>query len=228
MPETHRIPLFPLGVVLLPGMALPLHIFEERYKLMISECIEEDKPFGIVLFDGKQLYTVGCMARVTEVTKRYEDGRMDILTRGGQRFLAQKVFSEKPYMEAYVSFFEDADDSSDDELKRLFDSAMELLGELPGQDRLSEVMHLSAQNSPAQLSFSIAALEDFSASEKQRFLEMTSTAERIKKGVESLARILERARLTIEISGIIGGNGSPPERLLDLLSAQKPDEPQSG
>ena len=52
MEQTKRIPLFPLGVVLLPEMLLPLHIFEERYKLMISECIEEDKPFGIVLFDG--------------------------------------------------------------------------------------------------------------------------------------------------------------------------------
>ena len=223
MTKTDRIPLFPLGVVLLPQMALPLHIFEERYKLMISECIEEDKPFGIVFFDGEQLYTVGCMARVTEVTKRYDDGRMDIITRGEQRFLTQKVLSEKPYMEAYVNFFQDVDDDSADELQQLFDNAMDLLRKLPEQDQLSEVIHLTAQSSPLQLSFSIAALEDFTAREKQRFLEMTSTAERIKKGVQALARIVERARLTIEITSIIGGNGSPPKRLVELLSEENRD-----
>ena len=87
MTQTHKIPLFPLGLVMLPDMLLPLHIFEDRYKQMILECTGEDKPFGIVLFDGQSIRSVGCMARITKVIKRYDDGRMDIMTRGSQRFV---------------------------------------------------------------------------------------------------------------------------------------------
>jgi Lon protease-like protein len=102
-----RIPLFPLGLVLLPGMALPLHIFEERYKLMISECLAAETPFGIVFFDGHSIRSVGCMARVYRVLHRYEDGRMDILTRGERRFFIHEIIEEKPYMEAQAVFFDD-------------------------------------------------------------------------------------------------------------------------
>jgi Lon protease-like protein len=60
----ERIPLFPLGLVLLPGMVLPLHIFEERYKQMISECLATNRSFGIVWFDGQAIRTMGCTARI--------------------------------------------------------------------------------------------------------------------------------------------------------------------
>jgi Lon protease-like protein len=206
--------------VLLPGMALPLHIFEERYKLMISECIETDRPFGLVLFDGQSLHTVGCMARVTAVIERYDDGRMDIMTVGEQRFLIQKAINEKAYMEAYVSFFEDVEASSDDELRPLVENAMNLLVELSGSDQQNKEIDPAARSHPWQLSFAIPALESFTAKERQRFLEMTSTAKRLEKGVQALARIIERARLTDEIAAIIGGNGSPPKQLIDLLSSK--------
>jgi len=219
MTETHKIRLFPLGVVALPEMPLPLHIFEERYKLMISECIAKNEPFGIVLFDGQSLHTVGCTVRVTGVTKRYEDGRMDIMTQGGQRFVIQKVINEKPFMEAYVNFFEDVDDISLEEFQPLAESAGDLLSKLPEQDQPAEAIHLSARSNPLRWSFAIAALEGFTVAERQSFLEMTSTADRIKKGVRALARIVERSTLTDEIISIIGGNGSPPRRLIELLSS---------
>jgi len=221
MTETQRVPLFPLGVVLLPEISLPLHIFEVRYKLMISECVEKDEPFGIVLFDGQSLHSAGCTARVTEVTKRYEDGRMDIVTRGEQRFVIQKVITEKPFMEAYVSFFEDAGDISPEELQPSIENARDLLGQLPEKDRLTEAFDLAARSGPLQLSFAIAALEGFTVAERQRFLEMTSTSERIKKGVQALSRLVRRQRLTDEIHTIIGGNGSPPKRLIELISTDK-------
>ena len=223
MTETQTIPLFPLGVNVVPDMSLPLHIFEERYKLMISECIAQDKAFGIVLFDGQYLHTVGCMARITEVTKRYEDGRMDIMTRGRQRFIIQKVITEKPYMEAYVSFFEDADTTFRDDLKPLVEKARDLLKELSHLDQLTEDIYLPAQSTPLKLSFAIAALEGFTVDERQRFLEMTSTAERIKKGVEALSRLVQRSRLTNEIREIIGGNGNLPKQLIELLSPKIQD-----
>ena len=79
----------------------------------------------------------------------------------------------------------------------------------------------AAHSSPRQLSFAIAAHEGFTAKERQRFLEMTSTAERIKKGVRALSSLVERLRLTSEITAIIGGNGSPPKRLIELISTDK-------
>ena len=109
MTERVTIPLFPLGLVLLPDMRLPLHIFEERYKRMISECLAEDRPFGIVLFDGPSIRSVGCMARITEVMKRYDDGRMDIMTRGGERFVIQELIEDQDYMEARVFVFDDSE-----------------------------------------------------------------------------------------------------------------------
>jgi Lon protease-like protein len=223
MLETQTIPLFPLGVIILPDMSIPLHIFEERYKLMISECIERDKPFGIVLFEGQHLHTVGCMARVKEVTKRYEDGRMDIMTRGEQRFIIQKVISEKPYMEAYVIFFEDVDKTPPDDLQISLENARDLLKELSNLDQLPDGFSLLAQSNPLKFSFAIAALDGFTLAERQTFLEMTSTAERIKKGVRALARLVQRSRLTNEIKAIIGGNGNPPKPLIELLSPKIPD-----
>ena len=224
MTDTERIPLFPLGVVLLPGMPLPLHIFEERYKLMIYECIKADKAFGIVLFDGQSLHTVGCMARVTEVIERYEDGRMDIMTQGETRFIIQKVIDEKPYMEAYVDYFEDEDDNSPEELQLVIHSVRELISQLSEQDQTTEAIELAGLSDPMELSFAIPALDDFSLNERQKFLEMTSVGDRIKKGIKSLSRILERRSLTNEINSIIGGNGKPPRRLVEMLGSEKKDE----
>jgi len=221
--EIVTIPLFPLGVIILPDMDLPLHIFEERYKLMISECIAKDQPFGIVLYDGQHLRTVGCMARVTEVTKRYRDGRMDILTMGENRFVIQKVISEKPYFEAHVNFFEDVDNPRPEELQHVIDNIRKLLNELNELDQTPHYFDMMTQTSPVELSFAIASVEGFTVTERQSFLEMTSTAERIEKGARALSRLIQRTRLTIEIKGIIGGNGRPPKELIERLVPKDPN-----
>src|SRR5918911_3120210 len=79
-------PLFPLPVVLLPSEVVPLHIFEERYKTMIGECIDSGREFGIVWLADDGLKEVGCTARVAEVLERMDDGRMNILAQGGRPF----------------------------------------------------------------------------------------------------------------------------------------------
>ena len=213
-----RIPLFPLGLVLLPGMPLQLHIFEERYKLMMSECLSGDKPFGIVQFDGKAIHSVGCMARITEVLHRYEDGRMDIMTRGGQRFFVKELFEEKPYTEARVVFFDDEDVVEAADAADAMDAVRAMLKELEESGFLSDPIDAAALSDPKALSFAIAALEGFTHEERQRFVEMTSSMERLKKSVEALARIVERAQLTQQIEKIIGGNGHPPKSILGNLS----------
>ena len=106
MQLSTTIPLFPLGLVLLPQNPLPLHIFEERYKLMIGECLAENRDFGIVFFDAADIRTVGCTARILKVLKRYHDGRLDILTRGQNRFRIKELREEKAYLEARVTFFD--------------------------------------------------------------------------------------------------------------------------
>jgi Lon protease-like protein len=211
-----RIPLFPLGLVMLPGMLLPLHIFEERYKQMISDCLAENTPFGIVWFDGQTIHPVGCTARVIQVLHRYEDGRMDILTRGEKRFYTEGMAEEKPYMEADVLFIEDAESAPDAEA---FNRARTLLVKLQQAGHLTEEIDEPDLSDPRRLSFAVPAIEGFTHAERQRFLEMTSSAERLQKGVEVLTRIVERVQVTQQIQKIIGGNGHPPKDALQKLSA---------
>ena len=217
MTETRKIPLFPLGLVLLPDMLLPLHIFEDRYKQMISDCLAEDRPFGIVLFDGQSIRPVGCMARITEVMKRYDDGRMDIMTRGGERFVIQELIEDRAYMEAQVFFFEDGEETPQEDLADLIQSALDLLKEAVDIEAGFDPDGLGGQISPKQLSYAIAALEGFTPAERQGFLEMTSPSERLQKSVQALSRIVTRNRLTREIQQLIGGNGHPTKSILREL-----------
>ena len=216
--ELQTIPLFPLGVVIVPGMPLPLHIFEDRYKLMISECLAQNQPFGIVLFDGKYMRTVGCTARVVEVIKYYSDGRMDILTNGERRFVVQKVINEKSYLEAHVNYFDDIDKPNPDELQHSIEDIRDFLNELHEMDQSPLSFKSVSRLSPQELSFVIASLEGFTPAERQKFIEMTSTAERLDRGARALSKLVQRSRLTIEITGIIGGNGSPPQELVKRLA----------
>jgi Lon protease-like protein len=208
MQSRNTIPLFPLGLVLLPQMPLPLNIFEERYKLMIGECLEKNKEFGIVYFNGTDIQAIGCTASIQSVLKRYDDGRLDILTRGENRFEISEMYDHKPYMEAGVTFFDDKLEENTDACQELADNGMNLLKQfagfsgMQGEYGFTEIMDFKS------ISFLIAACEGFSYEEKQKFLEMSSTCERLEKSVGSLAKIIERTQITVEIQKIIGGNGN--------------------
>src|SRR5437762_6423846 len=100
------IPLFPLNVVLLPGADLPLHIFEPRYREMVKNCLDEKLEFGMLLSLPKGVARVGCTAEILDVVKRYEDGRMDILTAGRAPFRVVEVVTEDPLLEGHVDYLE--------------------------------------------------------------------------------------------------------------------------
>jgi Lon protease-like protein len=201
------IPLFPLGIVLLPQMRLPLHIFEERYKLMISQCLDEEKPFGIVHQTGKGIRRVGCTARIVEVLRRYEDGRMDIVTRGEQRFYIEAVDESLAYLQSSVIYFDDEFEASSEEEEALRTRVLDLLVRL---DRASgntrDYSALKAMDLKG-LSFAVPGSEGFTPDERQRFLEMTSARRRLEKGADALAGVIERIRINEEVKTIIGGNG---------------------
>jgi len=110
------LPLFPLNVVLFPQSQLHLHIFEDRYRTLISECITYDTVFGINLIHEQEIRTVGCTAALKEVVKRYDDGRMDIIVEGRRRYqLHNFVEAPHPYYSGRISWLEDiAEDVSED------------------------------------------------------------------------------------------------------------------
>jgi Lon protease-like protein len=103
------LPLFPLGVVLLPHNRLPLHIFEPRYRKMIGEAASAGSEFGVVLATEKGVANLGCTARVLEITNRHPDGRFDIVSLGFRRFEIVLLNEEKEYLRAAVHFFDDED-----------------------------------------------------------------------------------------------------------------------
>ena len=96
--QDELLPLFPLQVVLFPRTALPLHIFEERYKEMIGDVLRGHTEFGVVLAGEKGIVNTGCTATVEKVLKNYPDGRMDLLTVGRRRFEIILLNDEKPYL----------------------------------------------------------------------------------------------------------------------------------
>jgi Lon protease-like protein len=102
-----RIPIFPLDTVLFPGAALPLHIFEERYREMVGECLAQNKEFGVVRGDPERLAVIGCTAKIVRVPERYADGRMDILCEGTRRFEIDGLDDSRSFLQADVEFFDD-------------------------------------------------------------------------------------------------------------------------
>lgn len=115
----YELPLFPLNTVLFPGMPISLHIFEPRYKLMIEQCIQTAQPFGVVLIrDGVEAFgpsaephEIGCSAQITQV-ERLEDGRMNIIAIGVERFQIHSLSHDKPYLVGTVESYPLDDDDA--------------------------------------------------------------------------------------------------------------------
>ncbi len=105
--QEELLPLFPLQVVLFPRTTLPLHIFEERYKQMVSDVMRGKAEFGVVLAGEKGIVNTGCTASIEKVVKKYPDGRMDLLTIGRRRFEIILLNDEKSYLRGAVEFFDD-------------------------------------------------------------------------------------------------------------------------
>jgi Lon protease-like protein len=204
-----EIPLFPLNVVLMPGTPLPLHIFEERYKQMVDECLESETEFGMVLADESGTRRVGCTAKIVELVQRYEDGRMVILVEGSQRFELNNVLTGKPY---YVGDVEYLEDSSGEDVTALAEECIALL------ERVIEAategsVGIEIEPPYRNLSFAIAGRIEFDLETRQEILELPTEKERLGKVKELLTEAverLERDKAVREIAAMNGHLGRKP------------------
>jgi len=203
MSNNQVIPLFPLGLVLLPGTALPLHIFEDRYKTMIRSCSRDHAEFGIVYYNGSLLRRFGCTARTVGVVHTYEDGRMDILNSGNRRFEIIRLIEGEPFLQAEIRFFEDTpeDQVHLNELAMSAIDHIEDLANLAGKKFERAALH---RMSPQTLSFVLANTDLLNLEERQEVLEGTSCGKRLQTVVLSAQRSMERLNSTKQLQQLLG------------------------
>lgn len=183
----REIPLFPLDIVLFPQMHVPLHIFEERYRLMVNRCIEAGTPFGILLATGidAESHTiatapVGCAARIRKV-ERLEDGRLNIEIEGEGRFRVLDTHESEPYRTGIVATVDDAPCDLQklapvaEETRQLLEEYLTLQLARLGH----EVNELELPIEPVILSFTAACVLPVDNRQKQNLLEETDTAARL-------------------------------------------------
>ncbi|MGH9686112.1 MAG: LON peptidase substrate-binding domain-containing protein [Candidatus Acidiferrales bacterium] len=201
MERPARIPLFPLDVVLLPQMPLPLHIFEPRYKVMIQRCLGEKIEFGMILATSQGIASVGCMAEIVSKVRDYSDGRLDILAEGRAIFRLEHLLDEKEYYEGRVEYLQDTPHSRDaeKELKLLggFAECHELLAGRAwagASERELPILayHLAAQL-PVELEIRQVLLETRSENERRGVL--------LRWIADFLPKLKERQRVQKRSSG---------------------------
>jgi Lon protease-like protein len=196
------LPLFPLDLVLLPGTTLPLHIFEPRYKEMISECLAGNAPFGVVRAKEGGIAEIGCTGDIVTVTKKYDDGRMDIVTEGGQRFEVMQVNQERSFLRGEVTYFRDEGGGAPQEditqAEKLHGEILTLAGATPGN---------FPEESKARLSFQLAGSLPLDLDFKQTLLEMKSEADRLRAMITFFETILPGMRRSVTVRRKAGSNG---------------------
>jgi Lon protease-like protein len=196
------LPLFPLQLVVFPRTQLPLHIFEDRYKEMVAEAIAHQSEFGIVLAKEDGVVNAGCTVVVDRVVTKYEDGRMDILTRGARRFEILLLNEEKSYLRGEVQFFDDdepgpvGEDLQQEALLRY--RALLELGEMRG--------YSDPVLSDPQLSFQLAqAVQDLDF--LSVMLRNRSEPDRLRQFNAFVSQYVPRARQTTKMKKLAPLNG---------------------
>jgi Lon protease-like protein len=195
------LPLFPLDVVLFPGLPLPLHIFEPRYKEMIGKCLAHSTTFGVVRSVEQGLAEVGCTAEITTVVKRYPDGRLDIVTQGRERFQILNVNQEISLLRAEVLMFDDEPETpASEDVAHAVALHSEILG-LAGASQDLSGTH------PSTLSFYLAGSLPLDLDFKQKLLALRSESIRISTLVQYFEILLPNLRRATHAREKAGGNG---------------------
>lgn len=192
-----KIGLFPLGLVLLPNSTMALYIFEERYKQLINECWEHQKPFGIVLQLPNKNYHIGCTAFVSDIMNVKPNGNMEILITGKNRFKISGIHeNEAPYLVADIEWFNDKDNLVDNEVLGQTLTIYNEIAQKVKQFKIPEIRIESLETS--QPSFLIAQKSGLSLEERQSLLEINSENERLNKllaHLKSIWPLIEQAEI---------------------------------
>ncbi|MEQ1642671.1 MAG: LON peptidase substrate-binding domain-containing protein [Pyrinomonadaceae bacterium] len=219
----NHIPIFPLPLVMLPNELLPLHIFEERYRQMLSDIEGKRNIFGITLFEPTESFierpplgSVGCAGEIREA-EMLDDGRSNILTLGLVRYrLIDYVDSGTEYLVGDVEYFEDDVDDSGEvefvagEVFSLFDRLAKAAFKMGGsRGQMPEIQRAD----PESLSFLVTAAFNFDNERKYHFLEMTSTAERLRELKKVLDQAVGQIEESAEIQTVSKTNGHSKKKL---------------
>lgn len=204
---SRLLPLFPLQIVAFPGAAIPLHIFEERYKEMVGQAEAAGTEFGIVLAKDGGVVNAGCTVVVESVLNRYPDGRFDVLTRGQRRFSLVSIDDELAYLRGEVVYFEDSDLMPvTQELRRKALQAWDEIRKALLEIGL-EVREIDPDPHNPQLSFQLAeGIDDLDF--QSLLLRSRSEAERLGKFAEFAREYVPRKRYTARMKRISPLNGS--------------------
>jgi ATP-dependent Lon protease len=201
----HILPLFPLEVVLFPGSALPLHIFEDRYRVLIRECLEEKKEFGInLLLEGK-VAPVGCSASVVSVLRTYDDGRFDVIVEGARRYALNRYDArQSPYLVGEVEYFASSDEPAGEQLGeetvRLYN---QLIAAVYGE-KLPRAEHT---RDDLQLSFKLAQKAGMNLQQRQQLLELPTEQERIEMLHAYFTDVIPKLERIGEVERVIRSDG---------------------
>lgn len=197
-----EIGLFPLNLVLLPGEQAPLHIFEERYRDLIGECLDEGRDFGLVLADDEGMREVGTRCGVIEVIDRFPDGRLNIVVEARERIQLVDVADGVSFTTAEVAPLpdEDGDAPTDDEIEECLAAYARVVDAAEAE---LEELDLDADS----IAFQIAARIDFGTEIKQGLLEIRSERERVVRLAPMLTKAADAVEREREIRVRAGGNG---------------------
>jgi Lon protease-like protein len=182
-------PLFPLGLVALPGERIPLHIFEERYKTMMNQCLAEQREFGIVWMSDDGLRETGCACEIERVLERLDDGRFNLLARGTRPFRVVERQSHLPYPAGVVEFLADREEATDEQLAA---DARSVYAELVKRaaDRDPDPGELAAMDA-----YAMAGTVDFGLDAKQGLLDLRSENARLRLVARLFRAALKRLDL---------------------------------
>jgi Lon protease-like protein len=205
-PTPVRLRLFPLNSVLFPGAVLNVHVFEPRYKRMISECLELEEPFGVVLIaEGEEAddpravpCKVGTLAEITDITP-LGGGRFYVSTKGKQRFRIDDIVEREPYLCAEVTYLDEESGDPEalpdlvQEIREVFTRYLRLLIDFSGVRA-----EVRVPEDPMLASFLIADTLQVADMVKQRLLEISDTEKRLNIELEFLRRLLPQLRNLLE------------------------------
>ncbi|MGA0068706.1 MAG: LON peptidase substrate-binding domain-containing protein [Miltoncostaeaceae bacterium] len=188
MPELDDLGLFPLGLVLLPGERVPLHLFEPRYRQLMADCVLDDRPFVILQDHGEGASPIGCTARFVALGRRFVDGRLNVTVSGGTVVRVLEQTSGRMYLSAWVE--EVADEAPDapeelrDEVRDLF---ARLVAEIAGEGNAPPI------RDDIPFSYALAGMVEMPAEPKQDLLECRDEEVRLSMVRDILAAALDGA-----------------------------------